>query len=318
MTETATQTQTDTAMTSPTAPRTDIGGRMHGDTRGYYDEYPFIEGGESRIKWWQDYLDDYLPAEKVKDKLMADIGSSVGEITRGLTLKGARMNCLDLSLNSLRRCRQINTEPNLFHGTAIENPFADETFDHAISIGVLMITPDCRKGFSEVARIVKPGGTIVIFLYNKWCWFNLAYKLFKPVRAVVPLRAVPTFMVRMMQPFAKSHLGQKLNDEQLRRLLGDKLWTPHSTFHSIAQMKRWGEEEGLDVVGWKRFYLGYANTVCYRKRGESPSGERSEIQVRCLKCKHQPIGLVDGRFTCEKCGSYYENQEGIFHFRPSA
>lgn len=299
--------------------REDIGGKKHDDTRHYYDEFHFIEGGEQRVRWWQDYLDEYLPKEKVAGRLMADIGCSVGEITRGLCLKGARMTCVDLSLRSLQRCREVNADPyaTLLHGTAINLPFADETFDHAISIGVLMITPDCRKGFAELARITKPGGTIVIFLYSKWNWFNLAYKLFKPVRAIVPLRAVPRFIVRMMQPFAVSHLGQRLNDEQLRRLLGDKLWTPHATFHSVTQMKRWGEEEGLDVVGWKKFYLGYANTVCYRKRGTADSSEPSQLQLRCLKCENPRMSEADGEHVCERCGSKYSDEAGILHFRPA-
>jgi ubiquinone/menaquinone biosynthesis C-methylase UbiE/ribosomal protein S27AE len=296
--------------------RLDIAGKKHNETRKYYDQYHFIEGGMHRVRWWQDYLREYLPDEKIKGKLIADVGCSVGEITRGLVLRGARMTCLDLSLNSLKRCRQINKEPVLFHGTAIEQPFADETFDHAISIGVLMITPDCRKGFKEVARIVKPGGTIVIFLYSKWNWFNLAYKLFKPIRSVIPLSSVPRFIVRMMQPFVKNHLGQKLDDEQLRRLLGDKLWTPHATFHSIRQMEQWGEEEGLEVIGWKRFYLGYANTMCYRKKGKSESSAPSQIKLRCLKCKHAPLTEHNGLFACGKCGSTYENENGIMRFQP--
>ena len=300
------------------AERFDIAGAKHEQTRSYYDQYHFIEGGEHRVRWWMEYLKEYLPEEKVKGKLMADVGCSVGEITRGLVRRGARMTCLDLSLNSLKRCREINPEPVLFHGTAIKQPFADATFDHAISIGVLMITPDVREGFREMVRITKPGGTIVIFIYNKWCWFNLAYKLFKPIRAMVPLSAVPRFIVRMMQPFVKAHLGQKLDDEMLRRLLGDKLWTPHATFHSIREMTKWGEEDGLEVVAWKRFYVGYANTVCYRKKGEADPNAQSQLKLRCLKCESQNVAEANGVYTCESCGSYYENVGGIFHFRPKA
>ena len=296
----------------------EVATKKHQDTRSYYDQYPFIEGGENRVRWWQDYLKDFLPEEEIRGKLIADVGCSVGEITRGLVRRGARMVGLDLSLNSLRRCRQVNPEPLLFNGTAIEQPFADQAFDHAISIGVLMITPDCRKGFREVVRIVKPGGRLVIFLYSKWNWFNLAYKMFKPIRAIVPLSAVPSFIVRMMQPFAVTHLGQKLNEEQLRRLLGDKLWTPHATFHSVSELKRWGEEEGLDVLGWKRFYLGYANTICYRKRGTPQAAGVSEAKLRCLQCGNQPLPVANStKVPCSRCGSFYELEDGIYRFRAS-
>ena len=121
-------------------------------TRAHYDEFPFIEGGSNRVAWWRDYLRDFLPDEVIRDRLIADVGSSVGEISRGLLDRGARLTCVDLSLRSLQRCRQINPEAELFHASALSLPFPDETFDHAISIGVLHHTPDCRRGFAEVAR----------------------------------------------------------------------------------------------------------------------------------------------------------------------
>src|SRR5205823_5227175 len=134
---------------------------------------------------------------------------------------------------------------------------------------VLHHTPDCRRGFREVARVTAPGGSMVIFLYNYWNIYNLIYNAFYPVRKVLPLSSIPRWMVWSMQPFARMHLGQKLNDAQCRRLLGDKLWTPQATFHSVAQLRRWGEEEGMTMMGVKKFFLGYANVVHFRKEGGS-------------------------------------------------
>jgi len=132
-------------------------------TRSHYDEYHFIEGGSNRITWWRDYLRDFLPDDQVRGKRMIDVGSSVGEISRGLIDRGAHMVCIDLSYQSLVRCRQINPEAQILHGSALQIPFPDETFDHAISIGVLHHTPDCRRGFAEVARVTAPGGIVVFF-----------------------------------------------------------------------------------------------------------------------------------------------------------
>jgi SAM-dependent methyltransferase len=281
-------------------------------TQRYYDSYPFIEGGAKRIAWWREYLRDFFPDDAVADRLIVDVGSSVGEISRGLLDRGARMVCLDLSGQSLRRCRQINPEAELFHGSALELPFADESFDHAISIGVLMVTPDCRRGFKEVARVLAPGGTLVVFIYSYWNWFNLVYQGFAPIRKTFPLSRIPGWMAHSMQPFVRWHLGQTLNEPQLRRLLGDKLWTPHATFHSVREVCRWGTEEGLTFIANKKFFLGYANVMCFRKQGKSGRFVRREVTVKCLRCGNPSMYESDDRYTCTKCGHVYLSGGGIF------
>ena len=282
------------------------------ETRAYYEQFPFIEGGQQRIAWWQEYMQEFLPDESVRGRLIGDIGSGVGEISRGLANRGARMVCIDLTMAALRRCRQINFEAELFNGSALDLPFADATFDHTISIGVLMVTPDCRKGIREVARATAPGGTVVLFIYNYWCYLNFLYHLFKPVTKIVPLHAVPSGLVRLMQPFVKSHLSETLDEHQLRRLLGDKLWTPHATFHTVEEIKRWGEAEGLVMMHWKRFYHAYANVMAFRKVGTPRSTPNGEVQLRCLKCGHSPISRLPESFTCRRCEATYNKVDGIY------
>ena len=285
-------------------------------TQAHYDEFPFIEGGDNRVAWWRDYLRDFLPDDLIRDKLVADIGSSVGEITRGLLDRGARMVCLDLSQQSLERCAQINPEATVLHGTALDLPFPDGAFDHAISIGVLHHTPDCRRGFHELARITAPGGTVVVFLYNFWNVYNVIYKAFAPVRWAIPLERVPKWMLWSMQPFAKSHLKQELDPEQLRRLLGDKLWTPQATFHSIAQLRRWGEQENLTFVAYKRFYLGYANVVKFVKNGRSTQTARRELRLCCPTDGHGDMTAQSDGYACDHCSRRYPTAGGIIDCAP--
>jgi len=282
------------------------------ETRAYYEQFPFIEGGQQRIAWWQEYMQEFLPDENVRARLIGDIGCGVGEISRGLANRGARMVCIDLTMAALRRCRQINFEAELFNGSALDLPFADATFDHTISIGVLMVTPDCRKGVREVARVTAPGGTVVLFIYNYWCYLNLLYHLFKPVTKIVPLHSVPSGLVRLMQPFVKSHLGETLDEHQLRRLLGDKLWTPHATFHTVEEIKKWGEAEGLSIIHWKRFYHAYANVIAFRKVGTSRLTPDREVQLRCLKCRHSPLSRLPASFSCPQCEATYNKVDGIY------
>lgn len=282
-----------------------------GKTRSYYDQFPFIEGGLNRVNWWREYLRDFLSDDDIHDRLIVDVGSSVGEISRGLVDRGARMACLDLSLQSLLRCRHINPEAQTFHGNALELPFPDGTFDHAISIGVLHHTPDCRRGFKEVARVTAPGGTVIILLYNYWSIYNLVYHAFKPIRAILPLNRIPRWMLGFLQPFVKIHLGQTLTKDQLRNLLGDTLWTPQATFHSVSEVCRWGIEEGLTLVSTRRFCLSHANVMKFQKRGRLAKTSQYKVLLKCLRCGDAPMKKNGVGFTCLQCNHKYGIYQGI-------
>jgi ubiquinone/menaquinone biosynthesis C-methylase UbiE len=286
-------------------------------TKNYYEKYPMIEGGASRIKWWQEYLTLFLPDDMIKGRLIGEIGSGIGEMARGLINRGARMVCLDLTMAALRRNQEINPEAELFYGSALELPFADETFDHTMSLGVLHHTPDCRKGIKEISRVTAPGGIVVLYIYSYWSILNLAYSLFRPITKMIPLESVPDTIVNMLQPFAKSHLNQTLNEHQLRRLLGDKLWTPQCTFHTLGEIRKWGAEEGLTMTKYKRFYLGYANVMAFKKSGIQRTEPAEEVKLRCIKCGHFPLSKSEEGCSCEKCGAEFKKEEGIYRFLSS-
>jgi ubiquinone/menaquinone biosynthesis C-methylase UbiE len=257
-------------------------------------------------------LSDYLPDGEVAGKLVGDMGCGVGEIARSVANRGARMVCMDLTERAITRCGAINPDAVRFQGSVLDLPFADESFDHTLSIGVLMITPDCRKGFAEMARVTRPGGRVVLFIYNNSCYLNPLYKLFKPIRERVPLTSVPSWVVRGMQPFVKGHLGMKLGEPELRKLLGDKLWTPHATFHSVGEVEGWGKQEGLELLDWKRFYHNYANVFCFRKRGESAGEPKPEPALRCTGCGASPMSNERSAYICRECGAAYANRGGYF------
>ncbi len=283
------------------------------ETKAYYEDYPFIEGGAERIAWWQDYLREFLPEdEHLKGRLVGDIGSSIGEISRGIANRGARPVCLDLTLRALKRNGEINPEAVRFNGSALNLPFADGAFDHTISIGVLMVTPDCKKGISEVARVTAPGGTVVLFIYNTWSYLNLMYKLWAPIRKLIPLEKAPGWMVKGMQPFVRNHLGTEVSEPVLRRLLGDKLWTPHATFHTRGELERWGREFGLEPVHHKLFYHHYAHMLTFRKQGTMSEEPRQEVLFRCPKCGEQPIKPTNGAYRCDPCAETFEPVDGIY------
>ena len=56
---------------------------------------------------------------------------------------------------------------NVVQANATSLQFEDNTFDCVYSFGVLHHIPDIEKALSEIKRVLKPGGRIMVMLYHK-------------------------------------------------------------------------------------------------------------------------------------------------------
>jgi SAM-dependent methyltransferase len=55
----------------------------------------------------------------------------------------------------------------ILQGDLLRPPFGPATFDHIYSLGVIDHTPDPRAAFFALARLLKPGGRIVVWVYPR-------------------------------------------------------------------------------------------------------------------------------------------------------
>lgn len=58
-------------------------------------------------------------------------------------------------------------------GDVTNLPFATATFDQAVCLTVLCFVPDPRTAIRELARVLKPGGQLVIGELGRWSPWNL-------------------------------------------------------------------------------------------------------------------------------------------------
>jgi SAM-dependent methyltransferase len=108
--------------------------------------------------------------------------------------------------------------------------------DIVISNGVLHHTYDTKKAFMSIAPLVKPGGHILIGLYNKIGRLRtdlrrVLYKAFGE-RALV------------LDP----HLRHDLSAEKLRSWIRDQYLHPAERKHSMSELLAWFEEAGFSFV----------------------------------------------------------------------
>lgn len=103
-----------------------------------------------------------------------DLGCGPGILTRDL----ARMGFTGIGLDASESMVQSSREMAAIEGTAkawiymmgdVESlPFADQTFDAVFSSGVIDYLPTDGKILSEAARVLKPGGKLIVCFTNKF------------------------------------------------------------------------------------------------------------------------------------------------------
>ena len=82
----------------------------------------------------------------------------------------ARMVGLDIVLAKLRYARRYDNP--LVHGSIFELPFKDRAFDCVICSEVIEHVPADERVFSELERVLEPGGRLVLGTpdYDRWRW----------------------------------------------------------------------------------------------------------------------------------------------------
>ena len=70
-----------------------------------------------------------------------------------------------------------NARARLIQGNVLSLPFPNGVFDGAYSYGVVHHTIDPEGAVREIARILKPGGTLLLYVYEDFSGRSLAWRL---------------------------------------------------------------------------------------------------------------------------------------------
>ena len=160
---------------------------MKSTVKGYWEEEPCTTRGvdESDRKAYFDQierkryaLEPRIPLfarwERGRDKKVLEIGVGAGTDHVNWARAGALLAGIDLTEAGIELTRERLALEGLSSDLRVadsENlPFEDGTFDIVYSYGVLHHTPNTEKALAEVHRVLKPGGTALIMLYNLRAW----------------------------------------------------------------------------------------------------------------------------------------------------
>jgi len=140
--------------------------RLFDDWPEKYDRWLETPVGEAVKMYESELLLEMLGPEQ--GDIILDVGCGTGVFTLDILSSGARVIGLDISRPMIvRACYKAKKYPfEALVGDMMSLPFADESFDKAVSVTAIEFVNDARSAVKELFRVTKKGGTIVAATLN--------------------------------------------------------------------------------------------------------------------------------------------------------
>jgi len=183
-------------------------------------------------------LDRAIPS----NACVVEVGCGTGQmslyLSRGDRLViGADLTRASLALGAAA-ARRFGLEHVQFVETDLQRPGLKKgVFDVVYSSGVVHHTRDPRSSFAELVRLARPGGVVVLGVYNTWA------RLPSRARKVVARLTGYQFI-----PFDRVLRERTAEPARSRAWLRDQYQHPEEHRHSIAEVQRWFAENGVDYL----------------------------------------------------------------------
>ena len=117
----------------------------------------------TRQRWVLGTIDEVIGGAKIGE--MLNVGCGEGDLDRALKLRCDTLVACDINEGDVAYARELNAEiRGLTYDVedALHLTYADARFDAITCVDVIEHVDDPRGLFAELARVVRPGGTIVL------------------------------------------------------------------------------------------------------------------------------------------------------------
>jgi 2-polyprenyl-3-methyl-5-hydroxy-6-metoxy-1,4-benzoquinol methylase len=271
----------------------DENGQTTQTVQDFYSETPFPNYNDF------DSFESFSESAKsgVFAKLLADqiptgsyvleVGCGTGQLSNYLAGTAvARVYGVDMTMASLRLGARFAQE-NAIEGVTFcqSNLFRpcikQESMDVIICNGVLHHTADPEGGFRQVVNLLRPGGHVLVGLYNR-------------------IGRLPTDAMRRGRVlfgdaalFFDRHLHKDLAADKRRAWIMDQYQHPHESKHGFSEVLQWFERAGVTFVSSIPKINGQfsANEDLFRPQNPGSASDRLIVELEMLAAGGAEGGL---------------------------
>ncbi len=185
--------------------------RFYEGFAGEFDAYMSQYDVSRRI---ETIFDELLGGARLEGKRLLDAGCGTGRFSTVAVERGASVVSVDVG-RALLGLVARKTRSERVQGSVLDLPFRRGVFDIVLSSEVIEHTPDPRAAIHEMARVLRPGGTLVLTVPNRAWKFALV----------------------------------------VANALGVRGYDGHENWVRARDLRRWLRESGLELVSLRGLHL---------------------------------------------------------------
>ena len=183
-------------------------------------------------------LDQAIPG----DARICEVGCGTGQMSLYLARADRVVVGADLTLASLKLAAaaagRFGVTSARFVESDLNHPgLAAGAFDVVVSLGVLHHTPDPSAAFAKIVPLVRPGGMVVVGLYNAVA--RIPLRLRRLVARATGYRVIP------FDPILRDRATEP---ERREAWLRDQYRHPEEHRHTVGEVLRWFDRTDVDYI----------------------------------------------------------------------
>lgn len=215
----------------------------------YDNDLTWGKSADERIEEFLRQLE--VHAVDVKGKMVLDAGCGNGILSEAIKRLGARVIATDVSESVFAASQRFRQHDDLLFVRAdlMQSAFAPSSFDIIYSGGVLHHTPNTRRAFETLALLLRPGGSIFVWLYSRVSGKRYMAKLaLRRAMAPLPVRIKHVLITPLVAQNALRHRSDNVSWRE-RFLVQLDYFTPRYRWeHTPVEVHEWFRSLGLKDV----------------------------------------------------------------------